>query len=168
METEKNDHPGIQFSRTSSTEKDDHPQIQFSRSLEDGNSSISTSSDCTSKSLNIKALDTPRLVHRDLPFHQSTNYVRVENNSNAGFPTISLLRHDWFHSLLQLPTQVSVSLIMSLWMGMILAFAGVYVAVDNIDPQRECGLGEANNPIHFAGAFAFSLETCTVSKCVII
>jgi hypothetical protein len=44
---------------------------------------------------------------------------------------------------------------------MILVFAGVYVAHDSIRPYKSCGLGGEGTPITLAGAFAFSLETCT-------
>ena len=45
---------------------------------------------------------------------------------------------------------------------MVAVFALIYQKLDNdfyID--EECGLGSSGNPIDFAGAFAFSLDTCT-------
>ena len=44
---------------------------------------------------------------------------------------------------------------------MILVFAVLYVIYDNARPSQACGLGAEGAPIKFAGAFAFSLETCT-------
>jgi hypothetical protein len=44
---------------------------------------------------------------------------------------------------------------------LILLFGLIYTADDNIQPNQACGLGRAGSPTSFAGAFAFSLETCT-------
>ncbi|KAL7511630.1 hypothetical protein ACHAXN_008579 [Cyclotella atomus] len=49
----------------------------------------------------------------------------------------------------------------TIWTLFLLFFAGVYVLVDRKDPEIDCGLGKVPNPIHFSGAFAFSLETTT-------
>jgi hypothetical protein len=102
----------------------------------------------------------PRLVLRNLPFHQSRNRIAVKHNVPAG-KMVWLLRHDWFHVLVRFPTHYSLALLLAIWTSMVLAFAGFYVAVDRHDPNQNCGLGAPPNPIHFGGAFAFSLETCT-------
>jgi hypothetical protein len=49
----------------------------------------------------------------------------------------------------------------TIWTMFLLFFAGIYVWVDNADPQVDCGLGKSGHPIRFHGAFAFSLETTT-------
>jgi hypothetical protein len=55
----------------------------------------------------------------------------------------------------------SLFLLLLSWTFVIIVFAGFYMAVNQRDPQINCGLGPSGNPIHFPGAFAFSLETCT-------
>jgi len=115
-----------------------------------------------------------RLVVRDLPFHQSSNSLRVRHQMSKEYSKKAKGRHsagglgffhwyieDWFHVLLRLRTIVSVSAFTVVWTAFLLIFAGVYVMVDNINPDEACGLGEPGYPIKFYGAFAFSLETTT-------
>ena len=115
-----------------------------------------------------------RLVVRDLPFHQSSNSLRVRHQMSKEYSKKAKGRHsagglgffhwyieDWFHVLLRLRTIVSVTAFTVLWTAFLLLFAGVYVWVDWIDPDEACGLGEPGSPIKFYGAFAFSLETTT-------
>jgi hypothetical protein len=55
-------------------------------------------------------------------------------------------------------------LLLSVWTGTILLFATFYFAHDRSNSSNKCNLGgtlESDGPIQFAGAFAFSLETCT-------
>lgn len=101
----------------------------------------------------------PRLVLRNRPYGQSTNKIHISHNQ--GWKIFALLKHNWFHALLRQPTSRSLPMLMSIWTGAILFFAGLYVWQDSNDTKMECGLGDAGNPIHWAGAFAFSLETCT-------
>lgn len=101
----------------------------------------------------------PRFIPRNLPFDQSRNCVNVVHNQ--GFKIFLLLRHDWFHVLLRMPTWQSVPCLLFSWTTLILLFAGLYVWVDNSDPSINCGLGPEGAPIEFGPAFAFSLETCT-------
>lgn len=113
--------------------------------LEHGNSSLRRS--------------IPRLIHRNLEFHQSSNIVRVSHNKRLGI--LSLLRHDWFHVFLRQPTFLSVFALISVWTAAIMIFAAIYVRIDGRHPNRNCGLGLEGKPISFRPAFAFSLETST-------
>jgi hypothetical protein len=115
-----------------------------------------------------------RLVVRDLPFHQSSNSLRVRHQmskeyskkakgrrSAGGLGFFHWYIEDWFHVLLRLRTIVSAFAFVVLWTSFLLLFAGVYCMVDRINPDEACGLGEPGYPIKFYGAFAFSLETTT-------
>ncbi|KAL7530704.1 hypothetical protein ACHAXR_003634, partial [Thalassiosira sp. AJA248-18] len=107
-----------------------------------------------------------RLVARDLPYHQSSNSLRVRHQmskkkNGAGLRFFHWYIEDWFHVLLRLRTVVSSLLFVTIWTGVLLIFAGLYVAIDNQNPDEDCGLGSLGNPIQFNGAFAFSLETAT-------
>ena len=116
-------------------------------------SSPDSSSPSSSKSF-------PRLVQRNLPFNQSKNKVSVIHNK--GVQIIPLLRHDWFHVFLRLPSKYSLLILLSTWTGAVLLFAGLYMAYDNINDQDECRLGiTPEQPMAFGAAFAFSVETCT-------
>lgn len=108
---------------------------------------------------NVTYKEIPRLIPRNLAFGQSKNVIRVSHNHR--WRIFWLLRHDWFHAGLRFPTSVSFFLLLSIWTIMIVLFALLYVGIDNKDPLLECGLGLSGSPISFAGAFAFSLETCT-------
>ena len=102
----------------------------------------------------------PRLVHRDRAFFQSSNKLRVQHNQ--GNKIMKLLKHNWFHSFLRWPTRHSLGLLMAFWTSVIFFFALLYVWYDHSNSLGDCRLGEdADTPISFAGAFAFSLETCT-------
>ncbi|CAB9514271.1 activated inward rectifier potassium channel 3 [Seminavis robusta] len=104
--------------------------------------------------------DLPRLVLRNRPFHQSSNKVHIQHNKQ-GFKILKLLKSDWFHAILRWPTSRLLLMLMSIWTGAILFFAGVYVWYDNLDTTISCGLGAVDEPVTFAASFAFSLETCT-------
>jgi hypothetical protein len=101
----------------------------------------------------------PRLVKRNLPFHQSLNRVQVTHNQ--GFKIFLLLKHDWFHVILRVSTYQSLLVLLSIWTGVIIVFASLYVWIDRADPTINCGLGLAGSPITFGAAFAFSLQTTT-------
>ena len=102
----------------------------------------------------------PRLVQRNLPFSQSKNKVSVIHNK--GVQIIPLLRHDWFHVFLRLPSKYSLFMLLSSWTGAVLLFAGFYMAYDKWNDQEECRLGVSpEEPLAFGAAFAFSVETCT-------
>lgn len=106
-----------------------------------------------------EALEIPRFIRRNRPFHQSANEVAILHNHG---PKIWWLRrHDWFHALARLPTWKSGVLLLGIWTLMIILFAGIYMGFDRRNPELNCGLGIENEPIEFGAAFAFSLETCT-------
>jgi hypothetical protein len=106
----------------------------------------------------------PRLVNRDLPFHQSSNKIAVSNQKHYS-NVWPLLVRDWFHVMLRLPTWSSVTMLLATWTGMILMFAGIYVGLDNKNKNYDCGLGPPGQPIAWGTSFAFSLETCTTVGC---
>lgn len=82
-------------------------------------------------------------------------------NKQRFFKIGKLIQHDWFHVLLRRPTWESLLFLLVIWTVAIIIFAGFYMAADRNDPAVNCGLGMAESPIEFHGAFAFSLETCT-------
>jgi len=102
----------------------------------------------------------PRMVHRNMPFHQSRNDIAVFKASSSRSPRLKrILRHDWFHVLLRWPSYFSISSLLFAWTAIITVFALIYQLFDN--PESECGLGPKGETIGFSTAFAFSLETCT-------
>jgi Inward rectifier potassium channel transmembrane domain len=128
-----------------------------------------------SASLNINSI--PRLVQRNLPFHQSRNQIQIQNYIPTGsernyyppssheqysyYQLLKILRSDWFHVSLREPLYTTLTALLMIWTLMILLWAAIYMGVDNMNPNESCGLGPAGSPISFYGAFAFSLETCT-------
>lgn len=104
----------------------------------------------------------PRLVHRNLPYHQSKQKIAVTNKTIFGSLKLQyILSHDWYHVILRFPTHFSLFCLLSVWTLAILIFAAIYKHIDEQKPDEECGLGTAGKPINFPAAFAFSLETCT-------
>jgi hypothetical protein len=104
----------------------------------------------------------PRLIIRDLPFEQSKNRVQVFHDRK--WKIFGLLRSDWYHVLLRIPLFISFPVLLGIWTSMIIMFAGLYVWVDRNSEER-CRLGLGwGQPIKYAGAFAFSLQTCTTGK----
>jgi len=97
------------------------------------------------------ASSVPRLVVRNLPFHQSKNTVQVDHNQ--GYKIAKLVKHDLFHVLLRLPTYQSVLMFLTIWTVGILVWAGFYVAGDRQDPFLNCGLGSAPHPITYNAAY---------------
>lgn len=84
-----------------------------------------------------------RLVVRDLPFHQSSNSLRVRHQMSKEYSKKSKGRHsagglgffhwyieDWFHVLLRLRTAVSAFAFVLVWTAFLVFFAGIYVMVD--------------------------------------
>jgi len=109
------------------------------------------------------ALDSkfPRLIDRNLPFHQSKNKVHIHHGHSRG-DLYRLLKYNWFHVFLRIKTPKSLSVLLLIWTCMILVFAALYAAVDRANLNVDCGLGnDPTVPITYYTAFAFSLETCT-------
>ena len=102
----------------------------------------------------------PRLIERNLPYHQSRNKIYIKHR-NARKPLYRLLQYNWFHVVLRLKTQYSVAALLMLWTLMILGFAVLYHALDATEPDVDCGLNHKGVPISLRGAFGFSLETAT-------
>jgi hypothetical protein len=139
------------------------------------NNNDNNNNNCTSSSKDrhrrISQVVLPRMVHRNLPFFQSRNNVRMKNSDTKLLWRLMIL--DWFHSLLRLPAYLSISFLLFLWILLVIFYAAIYWYLDNIQYGNiDCGLGPtlstqgtANIPIVFMGAFAFSLETCTTVGC---
>ncbi len=102
----------------------------------------------------------PRMILRNMPFKQSNNQCQVVNKYTSKSSLNKLLLSDWFHVLLRIKMHYSICALLSLWLGMILFFAFVYVRID-LFYDGNCGLGIPPASISFPAAFAFSLETCT-------
>ena len=107
----------------------------------------------------------PRMVDRNLPFYQSTNSMKIKNSDHKYLWRLMII--DWFHTLLRLPACISVSFLLFLWVLLIEFYAAIYWFEDNVHYKLvDCGLGvDGSHMISFAGAFAFSLETCTTVGC---
>lgn len=108
----------------------------------------------------------PRLIQRDLPYHQSKSQVSVKNRSKSRFHIFSeglnyILNRNWFHIFLRCPTLLSLFFLLLLWVLWLVIFASLYVYIDAREPMLECGLGGKGQPIEFFPALSFSLETCT-------
>ena len=111
-------------------------------------------------------LSTPRLVERNLPFHQSKSLFNIKNRALNKIPLFPwnlkyILNHNWFHIILRWPTMISMICLLLLWFLLLIIFAQIYVVIDAREPLMECGLGTANEPIKFTPALSFALETCT-------
>jgi hypothetical protein len=108
-----------------------------------------------------RKVSLPRMIDRNLPFHQSRNKMNVRNVRNHHLWKLQLM--DWFHTMLRLPACMSVGLLLGMWIGMIFFFATVYWYQDHVRYEsQDCGLGiQDGMKISLSGAFAFSLETCT-------
>jgi hypothetical protein len=118
----------------------------------------------TSTSTSKSSVHLPRLVNRDLPFHQSRNRITVENEKHHSH-IYPLLIRDWFHVLLRLPVLASISFLLVTWTSVILIFAKIYTKIDTYYVDDDCGLGPPGEPLSWGTAFAFSLETCTTVGC---
>ena len=102
----------------------------------------------------------PRLVKRNMPQWQSNQRIAIVNKTAQ---TCSVrYGHDFFHSILRWPTCASIYILISIWTCMVVIFAWTYMRIDEIDPSKDCGLGDdGNTTIGILPALAFSLETCT-------
>ncbi|GKY94723.1 hypothetical protein MPSEU_000437800 [Mayamaea pseudoterrestris] len=105
-----------------------------------------------------KVDDLPRLVRRNLPFNQSDNAIQVLHNQ--GIKILRLTSYDYFHVLLRYSLAQILILLIFLWTINILFFAGVYVSIDPHE-SGSCGLGLNGQPITWATAWGFSLQTAT-------
>ncbi|OEU19051.1 hypothetical protein FRACYDRAFT_183433 [Fragilariopsis cylindrus CCMP1102] len=103
----------------------------------------------------------PRLVNRNMPFHQSKNRIAVFN-LNWKDKISKLLIKDWFHVLLRVHIVVAVFTLILIWTVAILVWAAIYQLSDNFGNLAvDCGLGKKNETLTFAAAFAFAMETAT-------
>jgi hypothetical protein len=104
----------------------------------------------------------PRLVNRNMPFHQSQNRIAVFN-LNWKQRIYKLLVRDWFHVLLRVHILLACLVLIIIWTVAILIWAFIYILSDNYGENLDldCGLGKAGNPLSFAAAFAFAMETAT-------
>lgn len=124
--------------------------------------SITTSSLLRKSQMPSGSCQTPRLVERNLPFDQSRNILQVKY-MHFERKLRGLLKHDWFHILLSLPTAASVSLLLITWTIWVLIFAVIYMVRDRIlseDSKPQCLIGPSQDA-PFGAYFAFSLETAT-------
>jgi hypothetical protein len=105
----------------------------------------------------------PRLVTRNLIFSQSSNDVNVRHQYDGRIFWL-LLKYDWFHLFLRGSIVQAITIMLTIWTGMILLFAAIYMAIDDNYPDNNCGLhAPPATKISYHGAFAFSLETCKYS-----
>ena len=103
----------------------------------------------------------PRLVNRNMPFHQSKNRIAVFN-LNWKDKISKLLIKDWFHVLLRVHIVVAVFTLILIWTVAILVWAAIYQLSDNFGNLAvDCGLGKKNETLTFAASFAFAMETAT-------
>ena len=140
--------------------------VSFAGDVEMGQEDETTTAATTSCLSSSSTHFIPRLVLRDLPFHQSRNRLQVRHNKQGSFKLFMLLKHDWFHILIRLPTSRSLPFLLAVWTGLLVAFAGIYVWVDHRKPDLSCGLSPPGDPMNFGRAFAFSLETATTGTSV--
>ena len=103
--------------------------------------------------------EIPRLVRRDLPAFQSNNRFHVKQRLTRELWW--LLRHDWFHVVLNRRASTVIFILLFIWTVMVIIFGVVYIQVDNRSSDGYCGMGQEGEPITFRAAFAFSLQTCT-------
>lgn len=58
----------------------------------------------------------PRLVHRNLPFHQSKQSIAVKNEKALWHVNLhATLLQDWYHLILRWPTMLSILTLVSIW-----------------------------------------------------
>ena len=110
-----------------------------------------TAAIASSASASVTANDPPlrRLVVRDLPYHQSSNSLRIRHQSKRPLWFYHWYVEDWFHVALRLRTAVSIFLFVLLWTTFLLIFSAIYHAVDKADPGVNCGLGVPPDSITF-------------------
>jgi hypothetical protein len=101
-------------------------------------------------------IEIARLIRRDLPFSQSRNRVNVGHNH--GLKILQLIRHDWFHVMLRYPKTLCLLALLSIWTLVVTLFAVIYIAVDNRQPDVDCGLGKGTVKLLEAIDWAFCLD----------
>ena len=103
----------------------------------------------------------PRLIERNLPFHQSKNKVDIRHGHSRN-DIFRLRCYNWFHVFLRLPTWKSIFFLLLIWTSLVLIFAALYIGADRASPNVDCGLGNVPGQLlPYHTAFSFSLETCT-------
>mmetsp|Transcript_25834 Transcript_25834/g.38997 ORF Transcript_25834/g.38997 Transcript_25834/m.38997 type:complete len:494 (-) Transcript_25834:73-1554(-) len=105
----------------------------------------------------------PRLVKRDLQFHQSRQKLNIEMKDLSKHGT-QLRKEDWFHVFLRFSTGYSLGFMICIWTATILMYAGMYMLVDYSYYGTNCGLVSPESKTRTMGYgayFAFSLETTT-------
>ena len=143
-------------------------RFQFSPSSSNGGHmerSGSFSQGFAFKFLDKRWMEAPRLVRRNLPYHQSNNKFNVKAKYGKHRWTLlwHYINHDPFHVMLRWSTPVSLTFLLTVWTFFILIFAEIYIAVDRANPHVDCGLhpdGDGST-LDFHTAFAFSVETST-------
>jgi len=108
--------------------------------------------------------NAPRLIERNLPFHQSGQMYNIYNSFGKHKWTLIkfLFSSDYFHVMLRWPTSISMGCMVFLWTVFILIFAKLYMLAEKLSPALDCGLGTSGSgEIPWHTAFAFSLETST-------
>jgi hypothetical protein len=106
-----------------------------------------------------RSVPLPRLVDRNRIFSQSSNDVKIQHQYDGRIFWL-MLKYDWFHLFLRGSIFQAIFVLLGTWTGMILVFAGIYMVIDDNDPNKNCGLATPPEVISYHGAFAFSLETC--------
>jgi hypothetical protein len=110
-----------------------------------------------SSTSSLNGADPPRLVLRNLPFIQSKNILQVGHDE--GLKIARLLRYDFFHVLLGLPTFTTIVILAMLWTASNLFFAAIYYAIDPHESGTDCRLRSFDKPILYATAFAQAIQT---------
>jgi hypothetical protein len=130
------------------------------------------------RSMHVWRFVSPRLILRNLPFHQSRSQVNVHNDygsRRAEHSTVkevhTLYRHDWFHNFLRWPTVVSALFLLILWTCLTLFFSLLYLLHDKLKLSESCSLWPPKTaddgtlistpPLHIYTSFTFALETGT-------
>ena len=140
----------------------------------------------SSREMSNTTIEVPRLIPRNLNYGQSHNRLRItringevgRNNGNKqqrlaqkelyGGSISHLLWLNWFHVVMRYPSQYTISVLLVAWTVIVLVFAGIYVGLDTLNKDLNCGLGPPGIPIAWGTAFAFSLETCTTVGCTLM
>lgn len=115
----------------------------------------------------VKLSPAKRLLVRDLPYHQSSNVLQINNfRRRENHFHIKRIRwsKNWFHALLRMRSLVTIPLLLGVWTAGLLIFTGIYMGTDANDSRLECSLHpypKTGKSIPFGSAFALSLETAT-------
>ena len=98
----------------------------------------------------------PRLLQRDMPFHQCSTRVNMQR---SGSHLWRLGAADLFHVALGLPLWLVYVGTIFAYTAFTLVFLPIYILADPTD--ADCGLSPAGEEIRINAAFLFSLETMT-------